>query len=106
MAHIRWHTSDGTPQKRTFPKLELEFLFLISSTCFETEGSSSGRRLSVPNVEHTFPRTQLFVQIHVKRIIPYLYTPSGTAVAQWLTCYATILKVAGSIAAGVIGIFH
>ena len=30
----------------------------------------------------------------------------GTAVAQWLRCCATNLKVAGSIPAGVIGIFH
>jgi len=29
-----------------------------------------------------------------------------TAVAQWLKCYATNRKVAGSIPAGVIGIFH
>ena len=29
-----------------------------------------------------------------------------TAVAQWLRCCATNRKVAGSIAAGVIGIFH
>ena len=31
---------------------------------------------------------------------------SGTAVAQWLRCCATNRKVAGSIPAGVIGIFH
>jgi len=30
----------------------------------------------------------------------------GTAVAQWLRCCATNRKVAGSIQAGVIGIFH
>jgi len=30
----------------------------------------------------------------------------GTAVAQWLRCSATNWKVAGSIPAGVIGIFH
>jgi len=30
----------------------------------------------------------------------------GTAVAQWLRCCATIRKVAGSIVAGVTGIFH
>jgi hypothetical protein len=30
----------------------------------------------------------------------------GTAVAQWLRCYVTNLKVAGSITDGVIGIFH
>jgi len=31
---------------------------------------------------------------------------SGTAIAQWLRCCATNRKVAGSIPAGVIGIFH
>ena len=30
----------------------------------------------------------------------------GTAVAQWLRCYATNRKVAVSIPDGVIGIFH
>jgi len=30
----------------------------------------------------------------------------GTAVAQWLRCCGTSWKVAGSIPAGVIGIFH
>ena len=30
----------------------------------------------------------------------------GTAVASWLKCCATNRKVAGSIPAGVIGIFH
>jgi len=30
----------------------------------------------------------------------------GTAVAQWLRCYATNRKVAGSIPDGVIGVFH
>ena len=35
---------------------------------------------------------------------PYLF--SGTAVAQWLRCCATIRKVAGSIPACVSGIFH
>ena len=30
----------------------------------------------------------------------------GTAVAQWLRCYATNLRVAGSKPDGVIGIFH
>ena len=30
----------------------------------------------------------------------------GTAVARWLKCCATNRKVAGSIPAGVIGIFH
>jgi len=35
----------------------------------------------------------------------YIYTV-GTEVAQWLRCCATNPKVAGSIPAGVIGIFH
>ena len=30
----------------------------------------------------------------------------GTAVEQWLRCWATNRKVAGSIPAGVTGIFH
>ena len=30
----------------------------------------------------------------------------GTAVTQWLSCCATNRKVAGSIPAGIIGIFH
>ena len=30
----------------------------------------------------------------------------GTTAAQWLRCCVTNLKVAGSIPAGVIGIFH
>ena len=35
-----------------------------------------------------------------------LKVSAGTAVAQWLRCCATNRKVAGSIADGVIGIFH
>ena len=36
----------------------------------------------------------------------HLYNWQGTAVAQWLRCCATNRKVAGSIPAGVSGIFH
>ena len=35
-----------------------------------------------------------------------LYENWGTVVAQWLRCFATNRKVAGSIPDGVIGIFH
>jgi len=35
-----------------------------------------------------------------------LYSRKGPAVAQWLRCCATNRKVAGSIPAGVIRIFH
>ena len=36
----------------------------------------------------------------------YMWWSIGTAVAQWLRCYATNRKVAGSIPDGVIGIFY
>ena len=38
--------------------------------------------------------------------IALLLERRGTAVAQWLRCCATNRKIAGSIPAGVIGIFH
>ena len=50
---------------------------------------------------------QLNAQILVynKFIISLYMFRSGTAVAQWVRCCATNRKVAGSILAGVIGIF-
>jgi len=39
-------------------------------------------------------------------IFLYLTEEWGTAVAQWLSCCTTNRKVAGSIAAGIIGILH
>jgi len=36
----------------------------------------------------------------------FIFQCGATAVAQWLRCCATNLKVAGSIPGGVIGIFH
>jgi len=44
-------------------------------------------------------------EVHYQIIVCYLLN-KGTAVAQWLRCCATNRKVAGSIPAGVIGIFH
>jgi len=41
----------------------------------------------------------------IKIIFPYKLK-AGTAVAQWLACCSTNRKVAGSIPAGVIGIFR
>ena len=38
--------------------------------------------------------------------IQLIFTFVGTAIAQWLRCYATNRKVAGSIPDGVTGIFH
>jgi len=43
---------------------------------------------------------------HICRISCPILLTMGTAVAQWLRCCATNRKVAGSIPAGVIGIFH
>ena len=39
-------------------------------------------------------------------LLPLLTLVRATAVAQWLSCCATNREVAGSIPAGVIGIFH
>ena len=39
-------------------------------------------------------------------IIIHIQYSGGTAVAQWLRCCVTNRKVAGSIPASVIGIFH
>jgi len=46
------------------------------------------------------------VYLHFLFIFTYYVLKVGTAVAQWLRCCATNRKVAGSIPAGVIGIFH
>ena len=45
-------------------------------------------------------------EISLSLNFPMVYISRGTAVAQWLRCCATDRKVAGSIPAGVIGIFH
>ena len=45
-------------------------------------------------------------EAHLSVKIAGYITTMGTAVAQWLRCCATNRKVAGSIPAGVIGIFH
>ena len=48
---------------------------------------------------------EFLIYLHTKFHIPTSSSP-GTAMAQWLRCYATNRKVAGSIPAGVIVIFH
>jgi len=50
------------------------------------------------------PTSQLETRKQEKK--SYYLSEAGTAVAQWLRRCATNLKVAGSIPAGVIGIFH
>ena len=57
----------------------------IQDSCFLTYPTPSISEGSLP-----------FIQDHIR----------GTAVAQWLRCCATNRRVAGSIPAGVIGIFH
>jgi hypothetical protein len=43
---------------------------------------------------------------HPDRELNLIPSDKGTAFAQWLRCYATNRKVAGSNSAGVAGIFH
>ena len=50
-------------------------------------------------------RTFKFLGLMLVFVGPHLIN-LGTPVAQWLRCCATNRKVAGSIPAGVIGIFH
>jgi len=48
-----------------------------------------------------------FQSTNISLVLNCLYVCiKGTAVAQWLRCCTTTRKVAGSIPAGVIGIFH
>ena len=56
------------------------------------------------------PRLKCVGTASCRRLVQSFRNPlvicRGNAVAQWLRCCATNLKVAGSIPAGVIGIFH
>jgi len=63
----------------------------------------SGVRNSALNCFYVYVYAQL---IRRARINVSSGVMRGTAVAQWLRCCATNRKVAGSIPAGVIGIFH
>ena len=63
-----------------------------------TECRSARRKTTVHCIRHTISFQKKF------EIIPR--NARWTAVAQWLRCCATNRKVAGSIPAGVIGIFH
>ena len=49
-------------------------------------------------------KTLLFFKIAT--CFDFVMSLSGTAIAQWLRCYATNRMVAGSIPDGVIGMFH
>ena len=58
--------------------LNLYFNFLIlfmSPTCFEPEGSSSGRlfcvQLYTTSIEHILQSAKLLILMHVKRTVPY-----------------------------------
>jgi len=53
-------------------------------------------------MSHTWNQTRISESL----LLILLYIWVGTAVAQWLRCCATNRKVAGSISACVIGIFH
>ena len=60
------------PTKCTFSKSVFYFLISMSCTCFETEGSSSGRRLYIQlwygTFEHTLLLTRLFILMHIQYI--------------------------------------
>ena len=61
-------------------------------------------------LNRTIPSTLNLFQMSVAVVTRYILKASpkylGTAVAQWLRCCATNRNVAGSIPAGVTGIFH
>ena len=65
---------------------------------------------TILHVSATVKTGILYKSISLLRILWHfsyiIYVYMGTAVAQWLRCCATNRKVAGSILAGVIGIFH
>ena len=48
----------------------------------------------------------IYIRNQQEYYIALVHVLQGTAVAQWLRCCATNLKVTGSIPNGVIGIFH
>jgi hypothetical protein len=56
--------------------------------------------------ENTLLKEDVLNCIIITKLMLLVLLISGTAVAQWLRCCATNRKVAGSIPAGVIGIFH
>jgi len=56
--------------------------------------------------KYTAPFTNVNRQMWFREITADYPKNHGTAVAQWLMCCAKNRKVAGSIPAGVIGIFH
>ena len=66
--------------------------------------------LSLPQriaVWYTLEKPRQLPTVHIfPLLLLLLLLLFGTAVVQWLRCCATKRKVAGSIPAGVIGIFH
>ena len=68
----------------------------VSDAVRPTCGSLGVKRL-ISNFPHEILKECVYI---------YIYIYMGNAVAQWLRCCAANRKVAGSIPAGVIGIFH
>ena len=69
--------------------------FILQYLCFG-DHASLYNLVNKANLVHNLFFVYLFL----------VYLPMGTAAAQWLRCCATNWKVAGSIPAGVTGIFH
>ena len=72
--------------------------------CVKTSGVSDKWPWCGPSCNS--PVQQTYASCAGLCLLCYLHTSVGTAVAQCLRCCATNRKVAGSIPAGVIGIFH
>jgi len=62
----------------------------------------------LPSGENPIPTVEKPVTCKVRDINKFVpvIKQAGTVVAQWLRCCATNQKVAGSIPASVIGVFH
>ena len=62
--------------------------------------------LSIYIYTHTHTHTYIYIFIYLLYIYLFIYLAGCTMLAQWLRCCATNRKVAGSIPAGVTGIFR
>ena len=90
----------GYPNSQRKTAFNIKFVFFISvylSEILRKYTETYGQQnVKIKFMVHPEPVT----------IFAHVLEKVGTAVAQWLRCCATIRKVAGSIPAGVIGIFH
>ena len=84
--------------KRNEIQLSATLLYLKNVLYWPEDDSLRSKHVAV-----MWPDCTYFITVMIYCCVLTVY---GTAVAQWLRCCATDRKVAGSIPAGVIGIFH